>query len=99
MVNHKPTCKRCGKCCHIIVNNKLSPLKCKYLRFKGEKAYCSIYDRRLGKKIRNDTFCIPRAQSEWDYAGCPLNTNKPIIPEWDPDEFAEYMKNHKLVKV
>jgi len=93
-------CNRCGKCCRIIVNNKLSPLECKYLRhLKNGKTYCAVYDRRLGIKVRKDVKCILRADSPWDYAGCPLNTNKPIIPEWDPDEFWKYIKNHKLVKI
>ena len=76
----EPVCKRCGKCCHFIVDGKV--LKCKYLRkFKGT-TFCRIYPNRLGVLCLDgyDYKCIERKDSSWNYEGCPYNILHPERP-------------------
>lgn len=65
-------CLRCGKCCHF-ENGK----PCPHLIFEKGITRCRIYKTRLGTRIGNNV-CTMRANTKYDYEGCPYNTSKPI---------------------
>ena len=74
------TCNFCSKCCHYIKDGKLKT--CKHLvKLSNTKKLCRIYGNRIGTMIDEDVMCKLRKDSQFDYANCPLNTNKPMFPE------------------
>lgn len=74
-------CKRCGKCCHFVVDGKLTSQHCKYLVYGVHGTFCRVYYRRLGVKTKPGEVCLLRCDTEYDYEGCPLNSGKPIAKE------------------
>ena len=71
-------CLRCGKCCHYIEDGILK--KCSHLVKLGHnKTLCRQYIKRLGKLVGKHTICGLRSNSDYDYLGCPLNTNKDVL--------------------
>jgi uncharacterized cysteine cluster protein YcgN (CxxCxxCC family) len=67
-----PKCKRCGKCCYYQKGDTWVP--CKYLKqTKNHRAYCSIYQRRIGVKIAPGLFCTFRINQHLKIPGCPYN--------------------------
>jgi hypothetical protein len=80
-------CRRCGRCCYFIVGDGVR--KCRFLIRHGKLTSCRIYSNRLGK-IHDEVDGIPhsctlRSKGEYDYPGCPLNTNKQMFPKVIPD--------------
>ena len=56
-------CLRCGKCCK----------GCEYL-IKGLITRCSVYETRLGRKIKRNRFvCVMRNNLKENFEGCPYN--------------------------
>lgn len=76
-------CLRCGKCCHIIKEDNgkpfLSEETCPYLEKDGDKTKCLIYDIRLRTRIMDGFYCRLRCSDDYDYEGCPYNTDRPIV--------------------
>lgn len=71
-------CKRCGKCCFFLKEGILTP--CFFLINAGHKVTaCRIYPNRMNHKINKKIFCTARKNSQYDFAGCPYNTNKKIL--------------------
>lgn len=79
-------CLRCGKCCYVpkyedpeIPTCLTSWGPCKHLvRLKSGKTVCRVFHTRLGTKIDERHVCVLREESNFDYEGCPFNTDKPI---------------------
>ncbi len=77
-----PTCKRCGRCCMLIIDGKQSTKKCRYLVGKvGGLTSCRIYSCRLGthvywNKDGRVNVCRDRECSPLNYPGCPYNQEK-----------------------
>lgn len=81
------SCNRCGQCC--IIHWKGKDYRCPHLillyRLNKGSTLCRIYNdpKRIGKiikKIDGKIFkCTQREKSEYDYPGCPYNTNLPFI--------------------
>ena len=77
-------CKRCGQCCHGLVDGSL--VACQFLvELKDGTTFCKEYDDRLGMVVAVDSkgresLCKMRVDHPWDYPGCPLNRNRPIAP-------------------
>ena len=69
-----PTCKLCGRCCHLIIDNKLSKKKCKYLAGK----LCRVFKDRLDRDLGHGNHCSMRENVHYNYEGCPFNK-----PEWE----------------
>ena len=79
-----PVCARCGKCCLLKIDGKLTKKHCKYLIKIGERTLCRIYKTRLGVQIGHGHSCTTREKDKNNYPGCPLNAlypDKPIIEE------------------
>ncbi len=74
----KDICIKCGKCCHYLFNGKLK--RCKFLK---QDNTCKIYHRRIGTRIDKGIICTYRTMSPVDYPGCPYNTDKPILKEYE----------------
>ncbi len=74
------TCKNCGQCCHLLVNDEPSKIPCKHLlRQSDDTTRCNIYTNRLSTPLDSWNRCILRKDSEFDYEGCPYNTgDKPV---------------------
>jgi len=97
-------CKRCGFCCHFIVDGVRQ--KCKYLiRIpKTNRTYCKIYkDRNPNKRILADNkdgsfvTCNMRENVLVNFPDCPYNR-----PEWDDYSEKIYTKEwaikHETIK-
>ena len=80
-INEETMCKRCGLCCHLIINGKVSNKRCKHLiRLRNGKYICRVYKDRLYNDIGHKNVCLPRKFSKYDYEGCPYNTGgKPVV--------------------
>ena len=71
-------CLFCGKCCYYLENGILT--KCKFLvKRKNGKTLCRVYSTRLGRPIGVNHHCDLRVNSEFDYEGCPYNTDKGVL--------------------
>ena len=73
-------CQRCGKCCHLIIDSKLSNIPCKFLLSVGNNRFvCRIYnvENRIEKIIALGNKCQKRVDSHVNYPNCPYNK-----PEW-----------------
>jgi hypothetical protein len=66
-------CLRCGICCHLMIDNKLSNIKCRYLVKVGKKTLCRIYQNRIGKDIGHGLKCHTREEFTMNIPGCPYN--------------------------
>jgi len=82
----KDICLRCGRCCHARNPQTNEIMKCQFLRGNKKKFFCSIYEKRIGKKIikigNKVAFCGFRINNEFNYKGCPynkLNKNKTAL--------------------
>lgn len=49
------------------------------MRLENGKTACLIYEKRLGTVIGMGYHCGLRSETEYDFEGCPWNTNKPIF--------------------
>lgn len=76
------TCKRCGRCCHYILDGKIK--KCKYLIVHGKTTSCRIYKHRIGTIVTPmGNRCGYRKDSIYNFEGCPYNKlypDKPMFP-------------------
>jgi len=73
-------CKRCGICCYITRNGRMTDEICPFLAFLEDgTTECTIYKERLGRETVKGHMCVLRRHSRYDYPDCPYNTNKPII--------------------
>ena len=74
----EPSCLRCGRCCHVIEDGKV--IKCRNCIFlPSGKTLCRIFNKRVGFRISKHYACaVDRQHSDFDYVGCPFNTNKKI---------------------
>ena len=80
MSKNDPICLRCGQCCYLIVDKKPTDIKCKHLvKSPNGKTLCRIYTHRLYTKLGHGNICGPRSGTDFDYEGCPYNTNKPLV--------------------
>lgn len=69
-------CKRCGLCCHIIIDGRLSNKHCRFLiKLPNGRTVCRIYmaENRIGHDIGNGNFCHNRRKVGVNYKGCPYN--------------------------
>lgn len=69
-------CQRCGKCCHLVIDGRLSSKPCKFLVSVGNNRYaCKIYkcENRLGHDIGYGNKCHRRTDVHKNYPGCPYN--------------------------
>jgi len=71
--NVNTTCRRCGECCHYLLNGKRK--KCKYLVIHGKLTSCRVYNNRLGRIIDEDyngdkITCLRITQLEDKPLGC-----------------------------
>jgi len=75
-------CKRCGRCCKIVINGQKSGEDCPYLvRFKSGLTACRVYKNRLSAILPHNNRCILRVNDEHNYFGCPYNN--PDWPFWE----------------
>ena len=88
-----PRCRRCGRCCYYIKNDRLT--RCKHLVHLNGKAgltLCRVYKKRLWKlnqgenlvidEIQTDEgkrpiICVERTMCKYNYDGCPYNSVHP----------------------
>jgi len=76
-------CLRCGKCCHFLVDGKITP--CMYLKkLPNGKTFCTVYKTRLGRKTHETEghYCNYRLDGKYNFIGCPYNKltpNNPIL--------------------
>lgn len=77
--NTKKTCLRCGQCCILLSKSGRPLCKCPYLKvLKNGKTKCSIYEKRLGKRLPFGNVCYKRSAVPFGYVGCPYNDGKPV---------------------
>jgi hypothetical protein len=77
------TCRRCGLCCHIVLEGRISNKPCRFMMPVGNNRYiCKIYqvDNRIGHDIGDGNKCHKRESVHLNYIGCPYNRN-----EWGRD--------------
>ena len=80
----EPVCKRCGKCCHTVIERSdgtFYAIPCRYLIKYGTRTMCRIYGHRLGTKVYRNFKCIMREHSPIDYLDCPLNMGRGTVVE------------------
>lgn len=85
-------CKRCGKCCHLIINDKLSSKPCRFLIPLGNNRFaCRIYnvENRLGYDIGYGNRCLKRSQVHINYPGCSYNKTEWGLELSVGDEFGK----------
>jgi len=71
-------CLRCGSCCFVKDGDKV--YRCRYLKDLPDGTYlCSIYSRRLGKRMSSNYKCGLIQYSSFDYEKCPFNKGKPLV--------------------
>lgn len=74
------TCLRCGQCCYLIKEGKVTDVPCPFLIFQDDGlTACRIYKNRIGRRLPYNAYCGFRRNSKFDYAGCIYNTNKKIV--------------------
>ena len=67
-------CNRCGKCCRLIINGRITDKKCKHLvTLKSGNTLCRIFKKRIGTILNDETVCNYREQLDANYPGCPFN--------------------------
>lgn len=67
-------CRRCGKCCYIKEQGKLTSTPCKWLVFhKNGLTSCRIYGNRLNKDLGNGNRCVNRVDFHFNINGCSYN--------------------------
>lgn len=69
-------CKRCGLCCHIVLEKRISDIKCRFLMPVGNNRFiCKIYkcENRIGHDIGNKNFCHKRIDFKGNFVSCPYN--------------------------
>lgn len=72
LLEEQPICRRCGFCCHIVVDGKI--IKCKNLiKLSNGKTICRIYNHRLGFKVYDSYRCGMRADCKQNFKDCPYN--------------------------
>lgn len=71
-------CKRCGRCCRLIINGVLrEDVKCPHLVIlKSGKTLCRVYKTRLGRKLNSETECYLRKDIPLNYPDCPFNKSE-----------------------
>jgi len=75
-----PTCLRCGRCCHYVLNGVVN--QCKFLITASRtKTICRVYSTRLGQQIDKGVFCVERGCSPFDFPNCSYNVGKPTFPD------------------
>ena len=73
-------CRKCGLCCHLIVDGKISRKICKFLLPIGNNRFvCRIFkvENRVGCNIGEGNFCNDRRLVYKNYVNCNYNR-----PEW-----------------
>jgi hypothetical protein len=69
-------CKRCGLCCKIVLEGRISNIPCRFLMPVGNNRFiCKIYmcENRIGHDIGNGNFCHKRESIHLNYRNCPYN--------------------------
>lgn len=93
-------CNQCGQCCQIhYKDGTVEPCPC--LLLEGTKTICGIYDQRIGKCFKQDGdlqyLCGWRLDTEYDFPGCPYNTDKPIVEcGYDINEAVKKLQREKI---
>jgi hypothetical protein len=67
-------CNRCGRCCTYIIDG--IEKRCKFLiGIVGKTTACRIYksESRLGTKIDEMIYCVPREYDPRNFTGCKYN--------------------------
>ena len=78
----KVKCKRCGKCCiYVDVRGGTRVgIFCRYLVSDSKEFHtCTRWHKHLGVHIGMGYYCGLRCDSDFDFDGCPYNTDKPML--------------------
>lgn len=76
MTSDGVVCRRCGQCCYLVIDGKLSSKPCKFLVPIGNNRFaCRIYfaENRLGHDIGFGNRCNRRCDVPVNYPSCPYN--------------------------
>ena len=80
-VSNQIECLRCGKCCHFLVDDVITP--CIYLmKLSNGRTFCKVYKTRLGRKTHHTKghYCNYRLDGKYNFIGCPYNKLTPDNP-------------------
>ena len=75
-MSEEVVCKRCGLCCMLVIDGRISHNPCKFLVHVGNNRFiCKIYkcENRIGHDIGNGNKCHKRTDSHHNYINCSYN--------------------------